>query len=311
MSSVVVFGSLNMDLAIESERMPRQGETIPGWGFFVNAGGKGANQAVAAAKFGVSTYLIGATGRDAFGAQVIAGLEGYGVRCEEVSRVERVETGVAIVLRSGGDNRIILSPGANHALGIDEVNAALDRIAQPGDVFLAQLECDLDTTVAALESAHARGMTTVLNAAPARELDERVWSSVDVLCVNETECEAICGVLPVDDDSIARALDALVGLGPRTAIITLGERGSVALSEGRTIRQQAMSVEVVDTTAAGDTFTGVVVSACLRGLSLEQGMEWASCAAALTASSNGAQQAIPVFADVERAMGEMRERGAA
>ena len=135
MSSVVVFGSLNMDLAIESARMPQQGETIPGWGFFVNAGGKGANQAVAAAKFGVPTYLIGATGRDAFGEQIIAGLEGYGVRCEEVSRVEGVETGVAIVLRSGGDNRIVLSPGANHALGIDEVNASLDRVARPGDVF--------------------------------------------------------------------------------------------------------------------------------------------------------------------------------
>lgn len=308
MSSVVVFGSLNMDLAIESARMPQQGETIPGWGFFVNAGGKGANQAVAAAKFGVPTYLIGATGRDAFGEQIIAGLEGYGVRCEEVSRVEGVETGVAIVLKSGGDNRIVLSPGANHALGIDEVNASLDCVAQPGDVFLAQLECDIDTTVAALESAHARKMITVLNAAPAHELDARVWSSVDVLCVNETECEAICGVLPVDDESITRALDALVALGPKTAIVTLGERGSVALSEGRTIRQQAMSVTTVDTTAAGDTFTGVVVSARLKGLTLEQSMEWASCAAALTASNNGAQQAIPVFADVERAMSE---RGAA
>lgn len=307
MSSVVVFGSLNMDLAIQSERMPQQGETIPGRGFFVNAGGKGANQAVAAAKFGVVTHLIGAVGTDVFGEQLVTGLEGYGVTCDEVRRVDDVETGVAVVLRSGGDNRIILSPGANHALGISEVDAALDRVARPGDVFLAQLECDVETTVAALESAHARGMVTVLNAAPAQELDARIWASVDALCVNETECEAICGILPVDEGSLRRALEALVALGPRTAIVTLGERGSAALSDGREIRQSAMRVETVDTTAAGDTFTGVMAAARLTGLSLEQSMEWASCAAALTASRSGAQQSIPVHAEVTAAMGERAE----
>lgn len=304
MSSVVVFGSLNMDLAVESERMPQQGETIPGWGFFINAGGKGANQAVAAAKFGAVTHLIGAVGRDVFGEQLIAGLEGYDVSCDEVRRVDDAETGVAVVLRSEGDNRIILSPGANHALGVSAVNAALDRVAQPGDVFLTQLECDLKTTVTALEGAHARGMVTILNAAPAQELDANVWASVDVLCVNETECEAICGILPVDEESLRRALEALVGLGPRTAIVTLGKRGSAALSTGHEIRQDAMRVETVDTTAAGDTFIGVMVAAQLMGHTLEQSMEWASCAAAITASRNGAQQSIPIYAEVAAVIGK-------
>lgn len=304
-NSVVVFGSLNMDLAIESDRMPQQGETIPGQNFFINAGGKGANQAVAAAKFGAVTRMIGAIGTDVFGEQLVTGLEGYGVACGQVQRIDDVETGVAIVLRSGGDNRIILNPGANCALGITEVGAALDQIAHPGDVFLAQLECDVETTVAALESAHARGMVTVLNAAPAQDLDARVWASVDVLCVNETECEAICGILPVDEVSLHRALEALVALGPTTAIITLGERGSAALSEGHMTRQSALLVNAVDTTAAGDTFIGVVAAARAQGCTFTEAMHQASCAAALTATRVGAQQAIPTKAEVEAYLKEV------
>ena len=172
MNSVVVFGSLNMDLTIESERMPLQGETIPGKGFFTNPGGKGANQAVAAAKSGVPTYLIGAVGQDLFGDQLVSGLVGHGVRCDELARTKDVETGVAVVLRSQGDNRIVLSPGANHALTIADVDSALDYVARKGDVFLAQLECDFETTVAALASAKARGMRTIVNVAPPARAQE-------------------------------------------------------------------------------------------------------------------------------------------
>lgn len=298
MNHVVVFGSLNMDLAIESERMPLQGETIPGWGFFTNPGGKGANQAVAAAKSGVPTYLIGAVGHDAFGDQLVSGLAAYGVRVDLIDRVREVETGVAVVLRTGGDNRIILSPGANHVLGIEDVDGALDTIARPGDVFLTQLECDVDATVAALESAKRRGMRTICNVAPPRELPTRAWASIDEVCVNETECEAICGIYP-DDASLERALRALTELGPRTAIVTLGGRGSVALHEGRVIRQEALDVRAVDTTAAGDTFIGVIAAAHVSGMTFEEGMRWASCAAGVTASRVGAQQAIPTAVEVD------------
>lgn len=305
MNSVVVFGSLNMDLAIESERMPQQGETIPGHGFFTNAGGKGANQAVAAAKSGVDTHMIGAVGHDAFGDQLVSGLAGYGVGVDQVARTAEAETGVAVVLRSQGDNRIILSPGANCALGIADVDAALDHLARAGDVFLVQLECDIETTVEALESAKRRGMTTIVNAAPPVELPERVWGSVDVLCVNETECEALSGVLPEDDESLVRALDSLAALGPETVIITLGGRGSAALSGGRHIREMARKVDVVDTTAAGDTFIGVIAAARVCGLTLEEAMQWASCAAGITASRAGAQQAIPTAVEVDEYLKEV------
>lgn len=304
MNSVVVFGSLNMDLTIESERMPLQGETIPGKGFFTNPGGKGANQAVAAAKSGVPTYLIGAVGQDLFGDQLVSGLVGHGVRCDEIARTKDVETGVAVVLRSQGDNRIVLSPGANHALTIADVDSALDYVARKGDVFLAQLECDFETTVAALASAKARGMRTIVNVAPPRDLPDEAWANIDVVCVNETECDAVCGIFPDDEDSLERALVALTDKGPDTAIVTLGGRGSVALSDGRIIRQEALRVRAVDTTAAGDTFIGVVAASMVSGLPLEEGMRWASCAAGITASRVGAQQAIPTALEVDEYLKE-------
>lgn len=304
MNSVVVFGSLNMDLTIESERMPLQGETIPGKGFFTNPGGKGANQAVAAAKSGVPTYLIGAAGQDLFGDQLVSGLVGHGVRCDELARTKGVETGVAVVLRSQGDNRIVLSPGANHALKIADVDSALDYVARRGDVFLAQLECDFETTVAALASAKARGMRTIVNVAPPRDLPDEAWANIDVVCVNETECQAVCGIFPDDEDSLERALIALTAKGPDTAIVTLGGRGSVALSDGRIIRQEALRVRAVDTTAAGDTFIGVVAASMVSGLPLEEGMRWASCAAGITASRVGAQQAIPTALEVDEYLKE-------
>lgn len=304
MNSVVVFGSLNMDLTIESERMPLQGETIPGKGFFTNPGGKGANQAVAAAKSGVPTYLIGAVGQDLFGDQLVSGLVGHGVRCDELARTKDVETGVAVVLRSQGDNRIVLSPGANHALTIADVDSALDYVARKGDVFLAQLECDFETTVAALASAKARGMRTIVNVAPPRDLPDEAWANIDVVCVNETECDAVCGIFPDDEDSLERALAALTAKGPSTAIVTLGGRGSVALSDGRLIRQEALRVRAVDTTAAGDTFIGVVAASMVSGLPLEEGMRWASCAAGITASRVGAQQAIPTALEVDEYLKE-------
>ncbi|MDM8270288.1 ribokinase [Thermophilibacter provencensis] len=304
MNSVVVFGSLNMDLTIESERMPLQGETIPGKGFFTNPGGKGANQAVAAAKSGVPTYLIGAVGQDLFGDQLVSGLVGHGVRCDELARTKDVETGVAVVLRSQGDNRIVLSPSANHALKIADVDSALDYVARRGDVFLAQLECDFETTVAALASAKARGMRTIVNVAPPRDLPDEAWANIDVVCVNETECDAVCGIFPDDEDSLKRALAALAAKGPSTAIVTLGGRGSVALSDGRLIRQEALRVRAVDTTAAGDTFIGVVAASMVSGLPLEEGMRWASCAAGITASRVGAQQAIPTALEVDEYLKE-------
>ena len=222
MRNVIVFGSLNMDLTIESERAPLQGETISGRGFFTNPGGKGANQAVAAAKSGAATYLVGAVGNDVFGDQLVATLAGYGVHCDAVRRGD-VETGVAVILRIDGDNRIVLSAGANGALLPGDAEAALDELAKADDVFLTQMECASEATLAALASAHRRGMYTIVNVAPPRELPPAAWHGLDLVCVNETECEALTGINPSDEGRLASALEALVALGPSTAVITLGD----------------------------------------------------------------------------------------
>lgn len=301
MAKVIMFGSLNMDLTIEAERIPQQGETMHGENFFTNPGGKGANQAVAAAKFGVPTYLIGAVGKDIFGEKLSSQLVEYGVNCDELVRAD-CSTGVAVIVRVDGDNRIILDAGANEALGIDEVNAALDRIAEEGDVFLTQMECGIDTTCAAIKSAHERGMYVVVNVAPPQDLPADVWAAIDIACVNETECAAITGVMPEDDATLEQALKALAAKGAATPVITLGGAGSAALIEGAVHKQPARKIAPVDTTAAGDTYIGVLSAQHLAGVGVAEGMEWATAASALTATRVGAQQAIPVRSEVEAFM---------
>lgn len=299
MGNVIVFGSLNMDLTIEADRIPLQGETMAGRNFFTNPGGKGANQAVAAAKFGAPTYLIGAVGTDVFGDQIVSQLAGYGVHCDEVVRTADAPTGVAVITRVDGDNRIILDAGANVALGIEDVDAALDRRAKAGDVFLTQLECDHETTFAAIKSAHERGMYVVVNVAPPRDLPDDVWGYIDLVCVNETECEAVTGIMPADDETLAAALAGLADKGVASPVITLGGRGSAAGVGGAVHAVPATKVDACDTTAAGDTFIGVLSAAHVAGMTLEKGMAWASVAAGITASRVGAQQAIPVATEVD------------
>ena len=310
---VAVFGSMNMDLSVACERMPRAGETVGGSGFITNAGGKGANQAVAAARMGARTCMIGAVGRDPFGNALVAGLQDAGVDVEFVARRDDVETGTATIIRSEGDNRIVLSPGANHALTGEDVACALrclvaeefdgdacELAPAAGGVFVAQGECDLMATAEALSCAHGLGFYTVFNPAPACDLPAGVWPAVDLVCPNETECQVLTGILPKDDESCAAALNALLAKGAGAAVITLGGAGSVALGDGdELLRMPALSSTVVDTTAAGDTFIGALAAARLEGLPLIECMAAGARASAVTVSRLGAQQSIPTRAEVE------------
>ena len=304
---VAVFGSMNMDLSVACECMPRAGETVGGSGFITNAGGKGANQAVAAARMGARTCMIGAVGRDAFGASLVAGLQDAGVDCDFVVHRDDVETGTATIIRCEGDNRIILSPGANHALAGADVACALRRLVAhefdgdaseiapaAGSVFIAQGECDLAATAEALVCAHELGFYTVFNPAPACELPAEVWPAVDLVCPNETECQVLTGILPADDASCVAALNALLARGAGAAVITLG---------GELLRMPALSSTVVDTTAAGDTFIGALAAARLEGLPLFECMTAGARASAVTVSRLGAQQSIPTRAEVEHWFG--------
>ncbi len=309
---VAVFGSMNMDLSVACERMPRAGETVGGSGFITNAGGKGANQAVAAARMGARTHMIGAVGCDAFGMSLVAGLQDTGVNCDFVARRDDVETGTATIIRCEGDNRIVLSPGANHALTGEDVARALRRLVADeldgdaskiapaaGSVFIAQGECDLVATADALFCAHELGFYTVFNPAPACELPAEVWPAVDLVCPNETECQVLTGILPTDDVSCVAALNALLDKGAGAAVITLGGAGSVTLGDGG----ELLRMPVVDTTAAGDTFIGALAAARLEGLPLFECMAAGARASAVTVSRLGAQQSIPTRAEVEHWFG--------
>ena len=299
MSKVVVFGSLNMDLSIESDHMPVMGETIMGRCFITNPGGKGANQAVASAKLGAEVVMLGAVGEDAFGDQMIAALAEEGVQCERIERVHDLATGVALITRVQGDNFIVLGSGANAAPTAEGVHASLDEVARGGDVFLTQLECDFDATMEALRDAHDRGMYTVLNPAPARQLPEWVYPCLDMVVVNESECEILTGVYPEDEASAQAAMEKLSLLGVGTVVVTMGERGSMVFSKGKVLSSVPPKVNAIDTTCAGDTYIGALVASYARGITLERAIDLATKASAMATTKIGAQQSIPYLGDVK------------
>lgn len=302
MKDVFVFGSLNMDLSIACERLPASGETLAGSGFTTTPGGKGANQAVAAARAGAPTHMIGAVGADAFGARMVAELEAAGVDGSGIQQIEGATTGVAVIVRSAGDNRIILDSGANACPRVEDVCSVLTAAARSGDIFLTQLECDYEQTFAALAEAHARGLITFFNPSPARIIPAEVWKAVDVVCLNETEAALICGIEPDNDTQASEVLAHIQALGPRIVALTLGARGSVVQAEGTTLTVTPPAVEVRDTTCAGDTYLGTLVAAIAQGAGWERALERANAASALATTHVGAQVSIPSAAEVDALM---------
>lgn len=290
---VVVVGSANVDLVVDVPRHPAGGETILGGDLRRTPGGKGANQAVAAARAGgADTTFVGALGRDDSAELLLASLAGAGVRTDTVNRVD-APTGTALITVSpDGENTIVVAPGANSRVRVGAAQA--DRIAA-ADVVLAQLEIPLDTVVAA-GGARRTGALLVLNAAPSRELPDAVWDQVDVLVVNEHEAADLVGGSPsAGPEGLAAAL---LGRVP-AVVITLGGRGSlVAERGGRPVRVPAAQVTAVDTTGAGDTYCGVLAAALARSAGLVEAARLAGAAGALAVTRSGAQDAVPDAADV-------------
>ena len=299
MPKVIVFGSMNMDLSISAPRIPSAGETLGGSGFITAAGGKGANQAVAAARLGADVRMLAAVGADAFGDELTAGLQEAGVDTVGVRRLMDATTGVAVILRTEGENRIVLHVGANHALTAADIASDLRRIAKKHDVLVTQGECDPAATDAALRAARELGLFTIFNPAPARPVPDDLWPCVDLVCLNETESQIMCGVLPKDDATCHAAARRLRDLGAGAVVITLGAAGSYGLgADDSPVRVPAAPTTVVDTTGAGDTYIGALAAGQTRDLSLAEAMHWGARAAALAVSRLGAQPSIPSAEEV-------------
>ncbi len=298
---VVVVGSINVDLFADVERLPARGETVLASASYQRPGGKGANQAVAAARWGASVSLIGAVGEDAFGDAARAALLGARVDTSLVSTVAESATGLAlIVVEGGGENTITVVSGANAALTpavITAGDAAEQRIAE-ADTVVLQLEIPVATALAAAQSARAAGVRVVLNASPlqASPLQDgpgatlvRLLTLTDVLIVNETEAARLD---PEGADATERAA-RLRGLGPAVVVVTLGAAGSVTADGDGIHRTPAVRIDPVDATGAGDTFCGVLAAELAARVPLGGGLRHASAAAALATTRVGAQTAMP------------------
>jgi ribokinase len=287
---IVVVGSANMDLVGLAARLPRPGETVLGDDFVMTPGGKGANQAIAAARAGGEVTFLGAIGSDGFGVTINARLTASAVNTGQV-RTSYGSSGVAVIMVDrAGENSILVSPGANSSFV--NLNAAETSIIAAADVLVCQQEIPAATVLAAARAAHDADTRVVLNAAPARTLSPDLLDVVDLLVVNETEALAITG-------GDAPDLDRLLEMVPRVVLTMSGEGARYADRDGRSTRVPAYRVEVVDTTAAGDAFTGALAVAWGEGRDLVDAVRWASAAGAACVRKVGAYPSLPTRADIE------------
>ncbi len=296
---VCVVGSANVDLTFRTASLPRPGETLPGRAFHLDFGGKGANQAVSAARLGAAVTLIARIGRDLFGDQALARLHQEGIDTTHVTRDAERPTGVAsIAVDDTGRNCIVVVGGANLGLSPADVQAAADTL-RAARVLIAQFEVALPTVLEALTVARAAGARTLLNPAPAATLPEEMLPLIDVCVVNETEAEQLTGRPVASPDEAKVAARTLHGRGPRAVLVTLGERGVLVHDDAGADHLEALPVPVVDTTGAGDAFIGGLGVFLAEGLSLRAAAELANAVAALSVTRLGAQAALPGRAELE------------
>jgi ribokinase len=288
--TVIVFGSVNMDMVTRVDRLPLPGETVAAARVDYLPGGKGSNQAVAAARFGHDTRLIAAVGEDAYGDQLIAFLKGEGIDPGHIRRVPG-STGLALInVASDGENQIVLIAGANAALTCP---ATLPAVTAERPVFLAQFEAPVHEVGAFLRAGRDAGARTILNAAPALLQARPLLALADILIVNETELALFCDAAPQDDPDAVVALARLLVGNAGWVVVTLGGKGMVAVSAVETIRLSARKACVVDTTGAGDTFCGVLAASIAEGLAMADALEIAVAAASLSVEREGAASSMP------------------
>jgi ribokinase len=298
--SIVVAGSSNTDMVIKADHLPAAGETILGGTFFMNAGGKGANQAVAVARLGGSVIFIAKTGDDIFGKQAIASFKEEGIDASHIVTDASHPSGVALItVDKNGENCIVVASGANAVLSAEDIDKALQQIIK-ASIVLVQLEIPLQTVAHIVNIAHSNHVTTVLNPAPVCALPDQLLEKISIITPNKKEAEMLTGIAITSDDTVLQAAQYLHAKGIATVIITLGMQGAFVLHEGIGKKVKPPVVEAIDTTAAGDVFNGALVVALSEGFNMVEAVQFACNAAAISVTRLGAQASAPYRAEVNQ-----------
>jgi ribokinase len=299
MGRVFVAGSINMDVVATADRHPRIGETVAGQAVLYFPGGKGANQAVAAAKLGAPTTLIGRLGKDAFGRELKAFLAAQGLDLSLVQETAGAHTGTALITIANADNTIVVIPGANALVDAADVTAPM---LAKGDIAVSQFEIPLPAIHAFFKRAHAAGAKTILNPAPATEFSRDLLDLADILILNETELGLLAKTGLRETDDHTRFIDAARALQTREEkiiCVTLGKRGVLALVDGKPLVIPGRTVRAIDTTGAGDCFVGAVAAQLACGMSINDALAYANIAASISVQRIGAAPSMPAAAEVE------------
>ncbi|MCM5663895.1 ribokinase [Galbibacter mesophilus] len=296
---IVVIGSSNTDMVIQTKKMPAPGETVLGGTFLMNAGGKGANQAVAAAKLEASVTFVGCRGNDVFGQKANDELASVGIDTTHFREVEEVASGIAtITVDESGENSIVVASGANLHVSKEDIDTAKNAI-QNASVVLLQLEIPLPTVVYAAEEAHKMNKKVILNPAPFTDIPTTIFPNLFAITPNETEAFGLTNVKVSDEASAKKAAEVLFEKGVSNVIITMGAQGAYLFNENGGKLIPTEKVKAVDTTAAGDTFNGAFASAIAKGKTMEEAIKFANKAGALSVTKMGAQQSCPTLKEVE------------
>ena len=293
LKKILVVGSSNTDMVIKTRKFPAPGETILGGRFFMNPGGKGANQAVAARRLGGTVSFVGKIGDDIFGKQAMQLLEDEGIRVDFVANDPENPSGVALItVDAKGENSIVVAPGSNGTLSPADFDQALAELDE-SEIVLLQLEIPLNTVAHVAGMASQRGKKVVLNPAPADQLPDSLFKNIYLITPNETEAELLTGVRATNPETALKAAHILKEKGVKVVIITMGSAGAFVLSDEFTGMVAAPKVEAVDTTAAGDTFNGALVVALSEEKPMQKAVEFACRAASVSVTRIGAQSSIP------------------
>jgi ribokinase len=292
--TVIVFGSINKDLVATAPRLPLPGETLLGRDFFTAPGGKGANQAVAVARLGINTYMVGRVGAHSFGAELIQGLQIAGVKTENIFIDETISSGVAIItVDDAGENEIVVIPGANGKVNEDDVNR-LTKILPGSEVLLLQFEVPMTAVLEAAKSAKKLGVKVILDPAPVQfDVPDELYPLIDIITPNEVEAAQLVGFAVDSQQSAKLAAAVLLQKGVKNAIVKLGAKGVVCANNDDTFFVPAFPIDAVDTVAAGDAFNGGLAAGLASGLSLRDCIVWGAAAGAIAATTPGAQPSLP------------------